>query len=186
MASEVTLPLGGPLTRRDGVVNVVAGGTVTGTSGAGLGRAGARIRIRLFADRQLLRSRRSRIRFVSSAHAISTKLPPGTPVGTVSVLRSRAKLPGLRARKRGRGRRRKSPLPFRRSRERYRPSREAGAVLSPAFLTVTEAVNREPGASCDEALLTARTWRSAFGAALATAGSARAAHTVATGTQLVI
>lgn len=119
--SEVTRPFGGPLTDSDGPVVAVPGtvpGTVIGTIGSGAGTLLGTIRIRRLADRQLLRSRRSRIRRVSSAQAISAKLPVGTRVGTVNVLSSLAREPGLRERTRGRGRRRKSPLPLRRSRER--------------------------------------------------------------------
>ncbi len=67
MLSDVTLPFGGPRTTRTGDGETV----VVGGDGPGVGLAGAMIRSRRLADRQLFRSRRSRTRRVSSAHAIS-------------------------------------------------------------------------------------------------------------------
>ena len=117
MVSNVTAPFGGPLTVSDGSAIPGAGPGKVGAGGVPVG-ARAMIRIRRPADLQLLRSRRSRIRLVSSAHASSKKLPGRAPDGTVSVLTSRARVRGFRARSRGRGRRRKSPRPLRLSRDR--------------------------------------------------------------------
>jgi hypothetical protein len=120
VVSKVAVPFGRPLTVSEGVrtVGVVGGmGTSTGT-GSGVGVDLRMTRIRCLAARQLLRSRRSLTRRVSSAQATKKKMPGRALDGTVRVLNSLRWERGLRVVMRKRGRSRKSPLPFRLSRDR--------------------------------------------------------------------